>query len=88
MNQRPLFFDIFEIDAATGEAKEYREQSELTGNLFGTDGKANFYSSRAKDGTWEYHAVDEKTGDRRRCPRRPRQVLIRAHGADKSLGVL
>jgi dipeptidyl aminopeptidase/acylaminoacyl peptidase len=79
MNRRPLFFDVFQIDVATGETTVYREQSELTGALFGIDGRANFYSSRAKDGTWEFYAVDEKSGDRR--------LIHRAGGPEHPTGV-
>ncbi|MEV6984757.1 alpha/beta fold hydrolase [Sphaerisporangium sp. NPDC051017] len=65
MNKRPMFFDVFRIDVATGETTLVREQSEPLGNFAGPDGEARFYVAEAEDGTHEFYAVDEATGDKR-----------------------
>ena len=65
MNRRPLFFDAFRIDVATGETVVHRESPDMTGGfLFGRNGEA-FYMLQAKDGVWEFYAVDEVTGELR-----------------------
>src|SRR5215469_2605371 len=76
---RPMFFDLFQIDIATGETTLHREQSDLLGNYMGLEGRANFYMATAKDGAYEFYAVDEKTGEKR--------LIYRAPGREHASGV-
>jgi acetyl esterase/lipase len=66
MNQRPLFFDTFRIDVATGETTLHREQ-EAPGDtvLLDRDGRPMFSTSLTADGTVAISAIDPATGDRR-----------------------
>ena len=79
MNHRPLFFDAFRIDVATGETTLLRESSEPgTGEfIFGPAGEI-FYKVQAQDGAWEFYAVEEETGQRR--------LLRRVGGPEYPLG--
>ena len=79
MNQRPLYFDLFRIDVATGETTLVREQSDEKGRFIGFDGEPTFYASEAEDGTYEYFAVDPQTGDKR--------LIYRAGGPEHPVGV-
>lgn len=79
MNRRPMFFDLFRIDVATGETTVVREQTDHKGAFIGFDGGANFYTAQAEDGTYEYYAVDESTGDRR--------LIFSAGGPDHPIGL-
>ncbi|HET7571242.1 MAG TPA: alpha/beta fold hydrolase [Gaiellaceae bacterium] len=80
MNRRPLFFDTFTIDLATGETTPYRESPELRGAyLVGPRGES-FYSYLADDGAWEYYAVDQATGEKR-------QLLARFEGPEYPVGL-
>jgi dipeptidyl aminopeptidase/acylaminoacyl peptidase len=79
MNRRPMFFDLFRIDVATGETTVVREQTDHKGSFIGFDGSANFYTAQAEDGTYEYYAVDESTGDKR--------LIFSAGGPDHPIGL-
>ena len=71
MNKRQMYIDAFLIDIATGETTLHRENPELAGGfIFGPDGET-FYMKQGDDGAWEYHSIDEATGERR---------LIRRYG--------
>ena len=59
MNQRPLDFDSWMIDIATGETTLFRESDGSDGNYFGAEGSADFFAQKATDGTHEFYAVDE-----------------------------
>ncbi len=65
MNKRPMFFDVFRIEIATGETTLVREQAEPLGNYLGPEGQARFYSSQAEDGTHEFYAVGQELADKR-----------------------
>ncbi|HUA23977.1 MAG TPA: S9 family peptidase [Steroidobacteraceae bacterium] len=79
MNRRPMFFDLFEVDIATGETRLHREQSDVMGSYLGSEGRANFYQEMAKNGDYEFYAVDEQTGDKR--------LIYRAPGREHASGV-
>ncbi|QUH02090.1 S9 family peptidase [Saccharopolyspora erythraea] len=80
MNRRPMFIDLFRIDVATGETTPHVEQPELGDNmLVGRDGEVAFHSVLADDGTYEFHAVDPGTGEKR--------FLRRMGGPEYPLGV-
>jgi len=79
MNRRPMFFDLFRIDVATGETTLHREQPSLLGHFIGFDGEATFYMEQAEDGTWEYYAVDQQTSDKR--------LIYRAGGPEHPVGL-
>ena len=80
MNQRPMFFDIFRIDVATGETTLYREQDDPTGAvLLDRDGEPAFHTVLAGDGTVEISAIDPATGQKR--------LLRRMGGAEHPMGV-
>jgi dipeptidyl aminopeptidase/acylaminoacyl peptidase len=80
MNQRPLFFDTFRIDVATGETTLHREQ-DAPGDtvLLDRDGRPMFSTSLAPDGTIAISAIDPGTGDRR--------LLRHVGGAELPMGV-
>jgi dipeptidyl aminopeptidase/acylaminoacyl peptidase len=66
MNRRPLFFDTFRVDVATGKTTLHREAPDMTGSfLYGPGGEA-FYMLQVADGAWEFSTVDEATGEKRR----------------------
>lgn len=66
MNRRPMFFDTFLIDIATGETTVHLEQPDLMGGyLVGPRGEARFYTELADDGVVEYHAIDPRTREKR-----------------------
>ncbi|MGW0892461.1 S9 family peptidase [Saccharopolyspora sp. NPDC002578] len=80
MNRRPLYFDLFRIDVATGETTTLVEQSDPRGGyLVDRDARPAFYSTVADDGTHEFHAVDPATGDLR--------FLRRLGGPEHPVGV-
>jgi dipeptidyl aminopeptidase/acylaminoacyl peptidase len=80
MNQRPLFFDTFRIDVATGETILHREQDDPGGTvLLDRDGEPAFRTALAEDGTVEIAAIDEATGQHR--------PLRRLGGAEHPMGV-
>lgn len=79
MNQRPMFFDAFRIDIATGETTLHLQTPEMTGVfLFGRAGEV-FYSEQDDDGVWEFSAVDEATGEMR--------LVHRQGGPEHPLGI-
>jgi WD40-like Beta Propeller Repeat len=79
MNRRPLYFDVFRIDVATGETTLHHEQDDPTGNvLFDRDGAPAFHSALATDGTVEFSAID---------PDGQRRLLRRMGGAEHPVGV-
>jgi dipeptidyl aminopeptidase/acylaminoacyl peptidase len=79
MNQRPMFFDLFEIDIATGETTLVREQSGMVDGYLGPDDGVQFYQKQAEDGTYEFYAHDEETGDKR--------LIYSAGGAEFPVGL-
>ena len=80
MNQRPLFFDIFRIDVATGETTLHREQDDPGVTvLLDRDGEPAFHTAPAGDGTVEISAIDTTTGQKR--------LLRRMGGAEHPMGV-
>jgi dipeptidyl aminopeptidase/acylaminoacyl peptidase len=79
MNRRPLFFDLFRIDVATGETTLHREQDEPTGVvLLDRAGRPAFHTALAPDGTVEFSAID---------PEGSRRLLRRTGGAEHPMGV-
>ena len=78
MNKRPMFFDLFRIDVATGKTTLVREQTEMKGRFIGFDGAATFYQCEAEDGTYEYYAVDQETANKR--------LIYRAGGPEHPIG--
>jgi dipeptidyl aminopeptidase/acylaminoacyl peptidase len=79
-NQRPLFFDTFRIDVATGETTLHREQDEPGDTvLLDRDGRALFSTSLAADGTVAISAIDPASGERR--------LLRHVGGAEHPMGV-
>ncbi|HET7571248.1 MAG TPA: alpha/beta fold hydrolase [Gaiellaceae bacterium] len=79
MNVRPLFFDLFRVDLASGETALVREQEGYFSSYLGHEGAANFYSAQADDdGAYEFFAVDEDTGEKR--------LVYRAGGAEHPVG--
>ncbi|WP_280406911.1 alpha/beta fold hydrolase [Nocardia carnea] len=80
MNRRPLFFDIFRIDVATGEITLHREQDDPTSAvLLDRRGEPVFRTVLAADGALEISAIDAATGDTR--------LLRRLGGAEHPMGV-
>ncbi|SEE74146.1 S9 family peptidase [Jiangella alba] len=79
MNRRPLDVDVFRIDVATGATALHRENPDRQGGfVFGPGGEV-VAQSQAADGTFEYHAVDAATGQRR--------LFHRQGGPEHPLGV-
>ena len=65
MNRRPLFFDAFRIEVATGETTLLRENSDPRGGFFfGPNGEV-FAKTEADDGTHEFYRIDDETGEKR-----------------------
>jgi dipeptidyl aminopeptidase/acylaminoacyl peptidase len=65
MNRRPLFFDAFRIEVATGETTLLRENPDQKGGFFfGSNGEV-FSKSEADDGTHEFYRVEDETGEKR-----------------------
>jgi dipeptidyl aminopeptidase/acylaminoacyl peptidase len=80
MNRRPLFFDVFRIDVATGETTVHREQDDPTAAvLFDRRGEPAFRTALAPDGVLEISAIDAATGQVR--------SLRRLGGAGHPVGV-
>ncbi|WP_433281375.1 alpha/beta fold hydrolase [Pseudonocardia xinjiangensis] len=80
MNRRPLFFDTFRVDVATGATTLHLEQTDPADTvLLDRDGRPAFRSRPAGDGTVEISAVDAETGDVR--------PLTRVGGAEHPMGV-
>ncbi len=79
MNRRPLHFDVFRIDVATGETTLHLAQDDPTGGvLFGRDGTPAFHTALGPDGTVEFSAID---------PGGQRRPLHRMGGAEHPMGV-
>lgn len=79
MNRRPLFFDLFRVDVATGETVVHLEQDDPTGSvLYDRDGVPAFHTALAQDGTVEFSAIDPDGG---------RRLLRRTGGAEHPVGV-
>ncbi|GAB2714337.1 S9 family peptidase [Nocardia thraciensis] len=79
MNRRPLFFDTFRIDVATGETTLHLEQDDPTAAvLLDRRGEPVFHTVLAADGTVEISAIDP-TGEKR--------PLRRLGGAEHPMGV-
>ncbi|WP_432990291.1 S9 family peptidase [Dactylosporangium sp. CA-233914] len=79
MNRRPLFFDAFRIEVATGDITLHRENPSMTSGFFFGPGGEAFSMAMADDGTWEFGAIDEKTGATR--------VIRRCAGPEHPVGV-
>ena len=80
MNRRPLFFDAFRVDTATGETTLHFEQDDPAAViLLDRAGRPASRSRPADDGTVEISAVDPGTGDAR--------PLGRVGGAEHPMGV-
>jgi dipeptidyl aminopeptidase/acylaminoacyl peptidase len=79
MNRRPLFFDVFRIDVATGETVLHREQDDPTaGILFDRRGEPVFRTAIAADGLVEISAID---------PGGQTRLLRRLGGAEHPMSV-
>jgi dipeptidyl aminopeptidase/acylaminoacyl peptidase len=80
MNQRPLFFDAFRVDIATGETTLLHEQPDVRSTYL-TDraGRPVFLSTLTEDGSYEFSAVDPETLETR--------LLRRIGGPEHPLGV-
>ncbi len=80
MNQRPMFFDAFRIDVATGETTLHREQDDPGVTvLLDRDGEPAFQTALAEDGTVEFSAIEPGTGRTR--------LLGSVGGAEHPMGV-
>ncbi|WP_433559513.1 S9 family peptidase [Pseudonocardia xinjiangensis] len=80
MNRRPLFFDTFRVDVATGATTLHLEQTDPADTvLLDRDGRPAFRFRPAGDGTVEISAVDAETGDVR--------PLTSVGGAEHPMGV-
>ncbi|MFF2852562.1 S9 family peptidase [Streptomyces sp. NPDC058001] len=77
-NPRPLTFDAFRIDIATGEMTLHRKNPDPKSTLFFGPAGEVFSASLADDREWEFHAVDE-TGATR--------LITRWPGAEHPMGV-
>jgi dipeptidyl aminopeptidase/acylaminoacyl peptidase len=80
MNRRPIHFDVFRIDVATGDTVLHLEQDDPSGAvLLDRDGVPAFHTALAADGAVEVSAVDAATGRR--------TLLRRLGGAEHPMGV-
>ncbi|WP_345496220.1 S9 family peptidase [Nocardia callitridis] len=80
MNRRPMFFDTFLIEVATGATTLHREQDDPTAAvLLNRGGEPAFQTSLAADGAVEISAIDAATEHTR--------VLRRLGGAEHPVGV-
>ena len=80
MNRRPMYFDTFRIDIATGGTELHREQDAPGATvLLDRDGEPAFHTAPAEDGTVEFSAIDPATGQKR--------LLRRVGGAEHPMGV-
>ncbi|MDD7968943.1 S9 family peptidase [Actinomycetospora lemnae] len=79
MNRRPMVFDVFRVEVATGETTLHVEQpSPRRTYLPDREGRPAFLSELTDDGDWEFSAVDG--------PGRTR-LLLRVGGPEHPLGV-
>ena len=66
MNRRRDFVDVFRVEVATGVTTTHLEAPDTAGTfLLGASGAAFYRLISPEDGSWEYHAVDADTGERR-----------------------
>ncbi|GAA1378745.1 S9 family peptidase [Pseudonocardia kongjuensis] len=80
MNERPLYFDMFRIDVATGATTLLHEQDDPAATLHLDDGgEPVFHTTLADDGTLEVSAWDAATGQKR--------LLHRMGGAQHPMGI-
>ncbi|MDN5751461.1 MAG: prolyl oligopeptidase family serine peptidase, partial [Pseudonocardia sp.] len=80
MNRRPMFFDVFRLDVATGDTTLHHEMDDPTiAVLLDRNGEPAFHTAVAHDGTVEFAAVDAATGHTR--------LLRRTGGAEHPMGV-
>jgi hypothetical protein len=81
MNRRPLFFEPYGVDIATGATTLVRENESMLGQfLFGPGGETYFASLAADGSAWEYYAVDSATDERR--------LIARFGGDEYPMGML
>jgi dipeptidyl aminopeptidase/acylaminoacyl peptidase len=79
MNKRSRFIDAFRVDVATGELVVHRETPSMTSSyVFGPGGEV-FSKGMAEDGTWQFFAVDDETGEEK--------LIYSAPGPDHPLGL-
>lgn len=80
MNQRPMFFDAYRVEIATGETTLLHEQPDVRSTyLTDRDGRPVFLSTLAEDGAYEFSAVDPETLEAR--------LLRRVGGPEHPMGV-
>ncbi|BBG02079.1 MULTISPECIES: S9 family peptidase [Pseudonocardia] len=80
MNERPLNFDTFRIDVATGTTTLLHEQDDPTATLLlDNEGEPVFHTALAADGTLEVSAWDAGTGRKR--------LLHRMGGAEHPMSI-
>ena len=80
MNRRPMYFDAFRIDIATGTTTVHHEQDNPTAaTLFDRSGQARFRTALASDGVLEISAIDSGAGQPR--------LLCRLGGSEYPLGI-
>ncbi|GAA0976577.1 S9 family peptidase [Nocardiopsis tropica] len=80
MNLRPMLFDVFRIDVATGETTVLVEQTDPTSStLVDSEGEPAFHVEVADDGTHSFYAIDGAEGDKR--------LLSRQGGAEYPYGL-
>ncbi|MEJ2860711.1 S9 family peptidase [Actinomycetospora flava] len=80
MNRRPMHFDAFRIELATGATTLHHEQPALGASyLVDAEGRPAFLTELTQDGTYEFSAVDPGTLETR--------LLRRVGGPEHPLGV-
>lgn len=79
MNQRPLYFDYFRVDVATGETTLHLEQAAPTETILLDRAGAPVFGSRLADDEWRFFAID---------PDGQRRPIHTAGGAEHPVGVL
>ncbi|MFC5140475.1 S9 family peptidase [Actinomycetospora rhizophila] len=80
MNRRPMFFDAFRVEVATGETTLHHEQPRTGASyLVDREGRPVFLTELTEDGTHEFSAVDPETLASR--------LLRRVGGPEHPLGV-
>lgn len=79
MNRRPLYFDYFRVDVATGETTLHLEQAAPTETILLDRAGAPVFGSRLADDEWRFFAID---------PDGQRRPIHTAGGAEHPVGVL
>lgn len=79
MNRRPLYFDYFRVDVATGETTLHLEQAAPTETILLDRAGAPVFGSRLADDEWRVFAID---------PDGQRRPIHTAGGAEHPVGVL